>query len=270
MSWSLSRKVSVALIAILASTMLLTALFGFYKFEDEVSSLVRSRYSFVAFTIKKRVEDSLNLGFALRQLRQVQDAIELEKTRDEQIVGIEIYDSRGEILFNSDRGRIGASVPAEWLLPLTDPSGQPFALMDEDSHAVGLPLVNNLGKVEGAVVLIYPAGYVERELGSELWRLAAQMAGIVVLFAVLTFVVAGIALGPVRRRLAAMEAALAAVVGSAAATTTDAADGEAEPQVSEVAAEFDGNFGEFVAKAREALEHIRLSADEVERLDRLA
>lgn len=267
MSWSLSRKVSVALIAILASTMLLTALFGYYKFEDEVSSLVRSRYSFVTFTIKKRVEDSLNLGFALRQLRQVQDAIELEKTRDEQIVGIEIYDSRGEILFNSDRGRIGASVPDEWLLPLAEPSGQPFALMDEDSHAVGLPLVNNLGKVEGAVVLVYPAGYVERELGGALWGLAARMAAIVVLFAVLTFVVAGVALGPVRRRLAAMETALATALTNHAAA--DAPDGAAPPP-SGVAAEFDGHFGEFVAKAHEALEHIKLSTDEVERLDRLA
>lgn len=263
MSWSLSRKVSVALIAILASTMLLTALFGFYRFEDEVSSLVRSRYSFVAFTIKKRVEDSLNLGFALRQLRQVQDAIELEKTRDEQIVGIEIYDSRGEILFNSDRGRIGASVPDEWLQPLAEPTGQPFALMDEDSHAVGLPLVNSLGKVEGAVVLVYPAGYVERELGGALWRLAGQMAGIVAVFAVLTILAASVALSPVRRRLAAMEAALNTALGD-----TPAADGGAAAP--EVSAEFDGNFGEFVAKAREALEHIKLSTEEVERLDRLA
>lgn len=261
MSWSLSRKVSVALIAILASTMLLTALFGYYKFEDEVSSLVRSRYSFVAFTIKKRVEDSLNLGFALRQLRQVQDSIELEKTRDDQILGIEIYDYRGEILFNSDRGRIGASVPDEWLLPLADTSGQPFALKDEDALAVGLPLVNSLGKVEGAVVLVYPAGYVERELGGQLWRLAAQMGGLVVVFAVLTFVVAGIALGPVRRRLAAMEGSLGGIAGN---------DGLADKPADEVGAEFDGHFGEFVAKAREALEHIKVSTDEVERLDRLA
>ena len=259
MSWSLARKVSAALIAILASTMMVTALFGFFKFEDVVSSLVRSRYSFVAFTIKKKVEDSLNLGFALRQLRQVQDTIELEKARDEQIQGIEIYDARGEILFNSDRGRVGASVPDSWLEPLSAAASQPFALRDEDSHAVGLPLVNNLGKVEGAVVLLYPSGYVERELGGMLWRLAGEVSGLVGGFALLTVVVAGIALGPVRRRLTSMERAVTQALNDGEPAEFDGA-----------AAEFNGQFGEFVAKTREAIEHIKVSTDEVERLDRLA
>lgn len=263
MSWSLARKVSAALIAILVFTMLMISLFGFYKFEDVVSSLVRSRYSFVAFTIKKKVEDSLNLGFALRQLRQVQDTIELEKARDEQIQGIEIYNARGEILFNSDRGRIGASVPDSWLDPLTATTVQPFALMDEDSHVVGLPLVNNLGKVEGAVVLLYPSGYVERELGGMLGRLAAEILALVGGFALLAVVVAGVALGPVRRRLTAMEEAVAQALR----------DGPVEgdgPGRQGPVAEFDGHFGEFLAKTRETVEHIKLSTDEVERLDRLA
>lgn len=260
MSWSLARKVSAALIAILAVTMAVTAFFGFYKFEDEMSSLVRSRYSFVAFTIKKKVEDSLNLGFALRQLRQVQETIELEKARDDQIQGIEIYDARGEILFNSDRGRIGASVPESWLAPLAEASGQPFALLDEDAHAVGLPLVNNLGKVEGAVVLVYPTGYVGSELGEMLWRLAGEVVALVLGFAVLAAVVASVALGTVRGRLTAMEQALARVLRGEAV-----GDGQGA-----AVSEFDGRFGEFIAKTREALDHIRVSTEEVERLDRLA
>ena len=259
MSWSLARKVSAALIAILVCTMMVTALFGFFKFQDVMSELVRSRYSFVAFTIKQKVEDSLNLGFALRQLRQVQETIELEKARDEQVQGIEIYDAKGEILFNSDRGRIGASVPENWLLPLTLTNLQPFAFLDEDSNVVGLPLVNSLGKVEGAVVLLYPTGYVERELGPMLWRLAGEIAGLVVVFSLLTVIVASIALGAVRRRLLAMEHALLLAPG-------------AEAPLDDVATvnEFDGHFGEFVAKTREAVEHIKASTDEVERLDRLA
>lgn len=259
MSWSLARKVSAALIVILVSTMMVMALFGFFKFEDVMSSLVRSRYSFVAFTIKKKVEDSLNLGFALRQLRQVQETIELEKARDEQIQGIEIYDARGEILFNSDRGRVGASVPESWLDPLNAAAAQPFALMDEDSNVVGLPLINNLGKVEGAVVLLYPSGYVEREMGAMLGRLAVEVAALVAFFSLLTLVAASIALRPVRRRLAAMEAALAQALKDGAADTDSSHRGE-----------FDGHFGEFVDKTREAVEHIKTSVDEVERLDRLA
>lgn len=261
MSWSLARKVSVALVAILLFSMVSTALFGYYKYEDVMSSLVRSRYSFVIFTIKKKVEDSLNLGFALRQLRQVQETIELEKIRDEQVLGIEVYDSRGEVLFNTDRGGIGTSVPEKWLEPLAGQAGHAFSLMDEDSSVVGLPLVNNLGKVEGAVVLRYPTAYLERELGQLLGRLAIELVAVMAAFAVIAVLAATIVLGAVRRKLGAMETTLGRVLAEGGEAVSEATGGNAD---------FETRFAEFISKTREAADHIRESTVEVERLDRLA
>jgi hypothetical protein len=260
MSWSLARKVSAALVAILLCTGLLTAVFGYYKFEDVLSSLVRSRYSFVVFTIKKNIEDRLNLGFALRQLRQVQETIELEKVRDDQIMGIEIYDARGEVLFNTDRGGIGISVPAKWLEPLALPSSQPFSLMDDDMQLVGLPLVNTLGKVEGAVILRFPAAFVDRELGPLLSRVAVELLAALGLFSVIAMVASYVLLGSVGRRLRAMEQTLNTVL---------AEGGEAEPDLTDEGG-FESRYAEFVAKTREAVDHIAESTQEVERLDRLA
>lgn len=264
MSWSLARKVSMALFAILLSSMLITAAFGYYKFEDVLSSLVRSRYSFVVFTIKQKVEDNLNLGFALRQLRKVQELIELEKAREDQILGIEIYDANGEVLFDTDRGTLGSRVPAEWLDPLKAAAAakepvQPFAMKDEDALLVGLPLANSLGKVEGAVVLRYPEAYVERELGKLLERLAAEFFVVVVGFGLLGVALAYVLLGQVGRRLGAMEAALEKTV---------ALGGEAVP--SGDADEFEHRFAEFCGKAREAIEQIGDANAEIEHLDRLA
>lgn len=259
MGWSLSRKVSATLIAILLFTMMVTALVGYDRFADEMSSLVRSRYSFVAFTIKKKVEDSLNLGFALRQLRQVQDTLELEKVRDDQILGLQVFDARGEVLFDSDRGQIGSTVPESWVAALAQAGGQPFAPADADANVVALPLVNTLGKLEGGVVLLYPAGYVERELGPVLMRLTIEMVALVGAFAVATLVVARFALGGVRQRLRAMEIAV-----------TDAAGRRDDrPMPVMVGTEFGGRFGEFVGKTREVMDHLSDATDEVERLDRL-
>ncbi|MBC7906326.1 MAG: cache domain-containing protein [Rhodospirillaceae bacterium] len=264
MSWSLARKVSVALFAILLATMLTTAVFGYYKFEDVLSSLVRSRYSFVVFTIKQKVEDSLNLGFSLRQIRQVQDVIELEKARDDQIHGIDVYDHNGEVLFDTDRGVMGSRVPARWLEPLASPSGtagatQPFSFIDEDAMVVGLPLVNSLGKVEGAVVLRYPEAYLERELGNLLGRLALEFLTVLSAFALAGTLAAYVLLRVVGRRLGAMETTLAKVL---------AVGGEAVPNPN--ADEFELRFAEFCDKSREAVEQITEASAEVERLDRLA
>lgn len=259
MSWSLSRKVSTALVGILLSTMLMTGLFGYYKFEDVLSSLVNSRYSFVVFTIKQKVEDRLALGLSLRQLRQVQELAELEKARDDQILGIQIYDANREVLFDTDRGAIGSRVPAAWTEPLAAQGNQPFSLRDEDSALVGLPLINTLGKVEGAVVLRYPGAYLERELGKLLHRLAVEFALVLAGFSLIGIVASSWLLGGVRHRLHAMEITLAKTV---------AQGGEAVPPAN--AQEFETRFAEFCGKAREAVEQIGDASAEVERLDRLA
>lgn len=254
----------MALFAILLATMLTTAVFGYYKFEDVLSSLVRSRYSFVVFTIKQKVEDSLNLGFSLRQLRQVQELIEVEKMRDGQIVGIDVYDFNGEVLFDTDRGAMGSRVPARWLEPVAAPSvtaeaSQPFALTDEDAVVVGLPLVNSLGKVEGAVVLRYPIAYLESELGNLLGRLAVEFLVVLAAFALVGVIASYVLLSVVGRRLGAMETTLAKVL---------TLGGEAVPNSN--TDEFEVRFAEFCDKSREAVEQINDAAAEVERLDRLA
>ena len=256
--WSLARKVSAALVSILLFTLLLAAFFAYYKFESVYSSLVQSRYSFVAFTIKKRVEDSLNLGLALRQIRQAQDVLEREKMRDSQIMGIEVYDSRGEVLFDTDRGAIGSRLPANLVDALKGNASQPFGALDEDALIVGLPLVNNLGKIEGGVVLRYPAVYIEHGLGGLLLQLAKGVALQLAVFAVIAVVGLYLLFGRVGRKLSAMQNTLDAVIS---------VGGQAEP--SPGADEFEIRFAEFVAKTREAVDNIRDATDEVGRLDRL-
>jgi hypothetical protein len=258
-TWLLARKVSFALVAILLFTLIGTASFAFYKFESVYSSLVQSRYSFVVFTIKKKVEDNLNFGFALRQIRQIQDVIEREKVRDRQVLGIEVFDANGEVLFDTDRGAIGTLVPDEWRASAGAANNQSFGHTDEDTLIVGLPLVNGLGKVEGGVVLRYPRAYLEHEVGglhAGLAKDAVMAAGI---FGTLAVVGLYVLFGTVRRKLDSYETTLASVM---------AVGGHAVAEVG--SDDFEENFVEFVAKTREAVDHIRDATDEVGRLDRLA
>lgn len=261
MSWSLARKVSVALVAILLFTMATAAYLGSARFEDVLSSLVRSRTSFVAFTIKQKVEDRLNLGFALRQLRQVQDIIELEKVREDQILGIAVFDANGEVLFDTDRGSQGTRVPAPWLEPLAGAGREPgrtFALREDDVVVVGMPLVNTLGKVEGAVALRISALALDQEMG-RLWRrLAPDFLGVLAGFTVFGVAASYLLLRWVGRRLGAMQDILAKVV---------AEGGEAVPGGDSDT--FERRFAVFCGKSREAIEQMDEASAEVERADRL-
>ncbi|RAU22280.1 hypothetical protein CU669_09155 [Paramagnetospirillum kuznetsovii] len=254
--WSLVRKVTLALVTILLCTLLVSGFFAYYKFESVYSSLVQSRYSFVVFTIKKRVEDNLNLGLALRQLRQVQDVLEREKTRDPQVIAVEVFDARGEVLFDTDRGAIGSKVPQDLIEAIRGGSSQAFGTTDEDNLIVGLPLVNNLGKVEGGVVLRYPAVYVNHGVTGLLLHLLKTGAEELAVFSALAALGLYVLFGGVGRKLTGMEHTLNAVMASGG-SALPGGDG------------FETHFAEFVAKSREAVEHIRDATEEVGRLDRL-
>ncbi|CUW41457.1 conserved protein of unknown function (Methyl-accepting chemotaxis protein) [Magnetospirillum sp. XM-1] len=256
--WSLARKVSLALVSILFSTLLVTAFFAYYKFESVYSAQVQSRYSFVVFTIKKRVEDSLNLGFALRQLRQVQEIIEREKSRDAQILAVEVYDYRGEVLFDTDRGAIGTRVSEPLAEAIRSGMQQSFSVVDEDNLIVGLPLVNNLGKVEGGVVLRYPIAYVEKGVSGLLSQLLKSIA--IALLAASAVAVIGLyaLFGGVGRKLGSMEKAMGDVLSVGGLAVPDAGGDS-----------FEERFAEFVGKTRETIDHVKDATDEVGRLDRL-
>jgi len=256
--WSLARKVSLALVSILLCTLLLTGFFAYYKFESVYSSLVQSRYSFVVFTIKKRVEDSLNLGLPLHQIRQAQEILEREKLRDPQILSIEVYDSQGEVLFDTDRGAIGSMVPAPQVDALHGGTAVAFGASDEDALIVGLPLSNTLGKVEGGVVLRYPIAYIEHGIGGLLFQLAEKIALQLGIFSVIAVAGLYFLFGRVGHKLGAMQRTLGEVI---------ATGGQAETGPG--ADQFEIRFAEFIAKSHEAVEHIRDATAEVGRLDRL-
>jgi hypothetical protein len=257
--WSLARKVSLALISILMFTLLVAGFFAYFKFESVYSSQVQSRYSFMVFTIKKRVEDSLNLGLALRQLRQVQDILEHEKQRDPQVIAVEVFDRRGEVLFNTDRGAIGTRVSDALVDALRGNPSHAFGLTDEDTLIVGLPLVNILGKVEGGVVLRYSAVYIDQGVSGLLLQLVKSVALQMAAFAVVALVGLYLLFGKVGRKLAGMEHALTEVMSVGGHAVPEAGSGE-----------FEEHFAEFIAKTHEAVDHIRDATDEVGRLDRLA
>ncbi|WP_141400560.1 hypothetical protein [Magnetospirillum sp. 15-1] len=256
--WSLARKVSLALLSILLFTLVVTAFFAYYKFESVYSAQVQSRYSFVVFTIKKKVEDSLNLGFALRQLRQVQEIIEREKSRDSQILAVEVYDYRGEVLFDTDRGAIGTKVSESLAEAIRSGMQQSFSVVDEDNLIVGLPLVNNLGKVEGGVVLRYPIAYVEKGVSGLLTQLLKSIAIALVGASVVAVVGLYALFGGVGRKLGSMEKTMGEVL---------AVGGQAIPEGG--GDSFEARFAEFVAKTRETIDHVKDATDEVGRLDRL-
>ena len=273
MAWPLARKVSAALLGILVGTVATTGFFTYSRLQSVLSSLVQSRYGVQVYAIKRNVEDRLALGFPLKQLRPVQDAIDRLKVDDRRIRDIEVFDSRGTILFDTERGAIGASVPGSWVKSATAAANQLFSDEDEDEdgHIVGVPLINGLGTVEGGVVLRYPGATLHQALGPMLGVLAHQAGMVLALFAVLAVAGSQILFRRVRRRLEAMEDSLAKALADGGEALAVGGEPLAEGGESgNGAGSFETDFAAFTRKVHDTVLDLKETSADVERVDRLA
>lgn len=263
MFWTLSHKVSVALLAILVCMMAATCSFAYWKLEDILSAMVRSRYSVVVDAIKVGIEDRNALGIPLYQQRMVQDQLERYKTDDAQITDIEVFNAEGDVLFNSDRGAIGSRVPEGWLRMVSSAAtGVDADAGDDESQIVGVVIVGAFGQPTGGVVLRYPVTYLEDRMGVVINRLGVDVVELVAVFGVIAMIGAVILFRPIRRRLLAMEEGLNDVAKRQ--------PHEAPPMPDVQDGSFEGCFHSFEWRTHDVVTHLNAAIEDVERLDRLA
>lgn len=262
MLWTLAHKVSVALLAILVCMMAATCSFAYWKLEDILSAMVRSRYSVVVEAIKSGVEDRSALGIPLFQQRAVQNQLERYKADDAQILDIEVFNLEGDVVFNSDRGAIGSRVPVEWLRMLSDPSWTYADSADDESQVVGAPIIGAFGQPSGGVVLRYPAAYLAGRLGDVINRLGLNVVLLIALFSGVAVIGALVLLMPIRSRLRAMEDNIVDLVAHK--------NHEMPPIPDSQDMSFDGCFKSFEWRTHDVVEHLNAALEDVERLDRLA
>lgn len=258
MGSSLTAKITLAILAILACSLTLTAFLNLYKYEKTYLQLAQSRFGFVVFDIKATVENSLNLGLPLSALRNTQNVIERETAQDDQILSIEVFDQDGETQFSTNRGGIGNRVPRHWLAARGD--GDAWSEIDDQAIVVGAPLINNFGQTVGGIALRYSRAHFDLKVWDMQLELMRVAIGIFAAAGIVAAVGVYLLFRSARRRLAQMEMSLRRIAES----PTPAFDR------AEAATDLERSVARFELKAREAIETIAAADREVDRIDRTA
>lgn len=100
---ALSIRLILAILFILAGAMALIAALNYFKFESSLKELQRSRIAAIGLDLKHSMEQTTNLGLALRDLQSNQDLIERALAKDRQLLSITIFDRKGDCLFHTRR-----------------------------------------------------------------------------------------------------------------------------------------------------------------------
>jgi sensor histidine kinase regulating citrate/malate metabolism len=232
-------RIAATLVLVVAATIGLISLLAYNKFERGLMETASARYEFVLGDVKASIDASLTIGVELSQLANVQGMIDRELKTDADMLFIDVVDQRGRVIFSTDASNLGQSVPVAW----TAGDGQSRLQRQDEDDATYMvqPLVNGLDERVGTVVLGYSRASMQAGLAAMRADLGRIALGLVLVFSLGAFTVAGIVLRGPRRRLDALatfftESRQALDRDGAAAPHVPAVDASLAPALASVAA----------------------------------
>lgn len=155
MRGNLSFKIIVMLQIVFAFALTLTAFLNYYKFEKTITNIVSSRFNVVVNGLQGDLEGALNLGFSLNELRDLQQLIEREKSRDSLITSIDVVGEDGQILASTTSSLVGTSQPEDWTKIMLRSDQRAWRSALDEELVAGITLRNSYGRIAGGVTLRY-------------------------------------------------------------------------------------------------------------------
>jgi hypothetical protein len=213
-------------------------------------------------------------------LRNVQDLLDREKSRDTNILSIEAFDQNGSVVFSTDRTFIGDLIANRWLAAWKQADKELWYVQEEDALVVGGPLVNSFDAVIGGIALRYSRSFLDKVLGNTAIVLLQVCGILIVLGAVGSMVGTYLFFRPVSRDLDLLAREFEQASGG---TEIDAAGIDVAPGASP---EMPGQGGKFLSdrdsvrplmaetrqftdRVREARMTIEKTSEEIRQLDEL-
>lgn len=257
-----AARVGVLVALFLGLALAVVGAVQFARFEHGFLGLLKSRSGAVVQDLRQSVEVGLDLGLGLDALRNVQDLLDREKSRDGNILSIEAFDQTGSVVFSTDRTFIGDLIGERWLSQWRAAGNQSWFLEEDDALVVGVPLVNSFDAVIGGIALRYSRSFLDETLQATLFELVRT--GIFVIIGAMAVSLGGTLLlfRPMVRDVDAIAAELDSVIG-------DKAFVPAEPLTSEPSTALAEAQG-FAAHVRLAYGEIEKTSEEIRKLDELS
>ena len=193
----LALRVALAVVAILAAGVAMTAVLSVHKFERTFTDFLASRFTFVVNDARQRIETQMDLGLPLSDLQGVSPMLQQYLQDDEQILSIEIFDEAGTVLFSTDPSFVGDLVSEEWMIAWRSVQGRGvWSELERDAGVVGMPLRNSLDQNVGSFALRYTREILDA--GSEAQASRMLIVGAVVVLGMTPLCILG-AMALIRR-----------------------------------------------------------------------
>lgn len=193
----------------------MSGLLNYFKYRSTADRLVKDRLVVTGVGVENSIRSSLALGLQFSDIGTLPETIDRERTTDDLIRTIEVFDNEGQVLYSTDKLRAMRGVPRAWIAEARDAGGDQWMVKAGLNSAVGVPIKNSFGQVIGHVALRFD----EAQLNESAMKVARELMGITLaIFAVsalLAWWVVQAVMSRMTRDLEAVEASLKNGVESA-------------------------------------------------------
>ena len=154
----------------------MSAFLNYFKYKSTIGNIVKSRVLVVGRNIENSVQASLAIGMQFAELAQLPQVMSREKSSDRLVRGIDVFDTSGQVIYSTDRTRVGQKVPGPWIGAAERSKTTEWASDEGEDYVAGISLKNAFDLTVGYLALRYSREEVER---------AASVAGREILLAAL-------------------------------------------------------------------------------------
>ncbi len=140
----------------------MAAFLNYFKYKSTIGNIVKSRVLVVGRGIENSVQASLQLGMQFAELSQLPQLMQREKSSDRLIRGIDVFDASGQVIYSTDRARVGQRVPVTWTYAAERSKTTEWGAEATDEYVAGISVKNAFDLTVGFLALRYSRDEVER------------------------------------------------------------------------------------------------------------
>jgi hypothetical protein len=186
----------------------MAGLLNFFKYRSNAERIFKERLVVTGNAIENSIQSSLELGLQFADIGTLPGTMERERSTDEMILSIDVFDADGKLLYSTDRLRATRPVPATWLTAARQANGADWFVKDGTESAASNAIKNNFGVLVGHVALRYSEEQLRATTNAVARELALSAFGVFVVAATLASLALLAVMNRLSRQIDVVEAAL--------------------------------------------------------------
>ncbi len=139
----------------------MSAFLNFFKYKSTFGEIVKERVLVVGRGIENAVQASLNVGLQFSELGTLPPLMQREMAADKLILGMDVFDPTGQVIYSTDPARIKREVPPGWQSAAQRSKSTEWSAVDGEEIIAGISLKNSFDLTIGYLAMRYSRVYVE-------------------------------------------------------------------------------------------------------------